>query len=338
VCIPFTELNPSAYNLCDLPKWSKTGVTVAGTGEGGNQSNQLEHPTGIFIDAHDNLLIADTMNNRVQRFAPSSKDGTTLVGGIKAGAGENELDGPSDVFVDASGNVLVADTHNARIQKLVVNRTEVVTAISLENNELLRYVFLFVDEKGNIYTTETPATGRNRISVIAKYEHGSFSRHPIISNSKYVPKGIFVDRCSNVYVASADRHVIEKHIHDSIWYLEGESIENSTVGMYYLIEAGIPDSAGSKLTQLNSPWDITIDKYGYAFIADTMNHRVIRVRTGGGYSASVVAGILEEAGSDGVHLNEPVSVAIDSKWNLFVSDTLNHRVQRFDFQGGDVYC
>jgi DNA-binding beta-propeller fold protein YncE len=66
------------------------------------------------IDSSDNIYVADTNNNRIQKFDP---DGKFLLkfgsGGYRAG----EFSGPSGIAVDSSGNVYVTDTYNHRVQK-----------------------------------------------------------------------------------------------------------------------------------------------------------------------------------------------------------------------------
>jgi DNA-binding beta-propeller fold protein YncE len=60
------------------------------------------------------LYVADTDNNRIVRYSPSSPD--PIVSGTK-GSGPDEFQSPGGVAVDRSGNVYVADTGNRRILK-----------------------------------------------------------------------------------------------------------------------------------------------------------------------------------------------------------------------------
>ncbi|CAF2115694.1 unnamed protein product, partial [Rotaria magnacalcarata] len=49
--------------LVNIPanaKWSQNGVTIAGGNGEGSDTNQLEHPHGLFVDDDQTVVIADT--------------------------------------------------------------------------------------------------------------------------------------------------------------------------------------------------------------------------------------------------------------------------------------
>jgi sugar lactone lactonase YvrE len=57
---------------------STTSLTVVGTGCPRPVSNMLDHPHGIFVDNNTNLYVADTHNNRIQRFASDQLNAITI--------------------------------------------------------------------------------------------------------------------------------------------------------------------------------------------------------------------------------------------------------------------
>lgn len=65
------------------------------------------------------------------------------------------------------------------------------------------------------------------------------------------------------------------------------------------------------------------------FIADSKNHRIIRWELNVPQGICIV-GCSATRGNQSDQLAEPKDVAFDSKGNLLVADTENHRVQRFD--------
>jgi sugar lactone lactonase YvrE len=69
---------------------------------------------GIVVDLTGNVLVADSGNNRIQRF---SGIGTFLLKFGAAGAGDGQLNLPQGLAIDVQGNVYVADYFNNRIQK-----------------------------------------------------------------------------------------------------------------------------------------------------------------------------------------------------------------------------
>jgi len=108
--------------------------TVAGSsdiygygGDGGPASRaRLSLPSGLAIDAADNLYIADTGNNRVREVSRAGRI-TTLVGSGSPGAGGDgglaikaQLFAPEGLAIDKTGNLYIADTGNNRIRKLLL--------------------------------------------------------------------------------------------------------------------------------------------------------------------------------------------------------------------------
>jgi len=82
---------------------------VKGTGD-----RQFDSPGSVTADIEDNIYVADTGNNRIQKFDSSGKFIAKF--GIK-GANIGEFISPSDMSSDYDGNLYVADTGNNRIQK-----------------------------------------------------------------------------------------------------------------------------------------------------------------------------------------------------------------------------
>jgi DNA-binding beta-propeller fold protein YncE len=99
----------------------------------------------------------------------------------------------------------------------------------------------------------------------------------------------------------------------------------------YLVSTLLAVAAGIFAT-LNGPFGVAVDSAGRILIADEMNHR-IRVVTPDGRIATIAGtGVGGSAGISGpatvAQLAYPVSVAVDSYDNLFISDLGNHRVVR----------
>ena len=70
-------------------------------------------PRGVALDQNDNILVADSLNHRIQAISltgePLGSFGTI---GLDPGC----LDTPYDVAMDTAGNIVVADTKNHRLQ------------------------------------------------------------------------------------------------------------------------------------------------------------------------------------------------------------------------------
>ncbi|HEX8683950.1 MAG TPA: hypothetical protein VF707_16645, partial [Ardenticatenaceae bacterium] len=93
-------------------------------------------------------------------------------------------------------------------------------------------------------------------------------------------------------------------------------------------------SFGTGEGQFNEPWGVAAAPDGTLYVADTWNHRVQHLTTEG--EVLHVWGTFAETGGvlgDGGTFWGPRDVAVDSEGNVYVTDTGNKRVQKFDAEG-----
>jgi sugar lactone lactonase YvrE len=111
-----------------------TGVitTIAGNGTQGFSGDSgpaiaasIDSPTGLALDASNNLYLADTHNHRIRRIDATTGVITTIAGtgslgysGDTAPAATATLALPHGLTVDAAGNLYFADTENHRIRRI----------------------------------------------------------------------------------------------------------------------------------------------------------------------------------------------------------------------------
>ena len=109
--------------VCSIPAWSPDGKGIifdsSGTflikwGSLGSGDGQFSDPSGVAIDASNNVYVADKNNSRIQKFDSS---GTFLSTWGSLGSGDGQFSDPLGVAIDSSNNVYVADKGNSRIQK-----------------------------------------------------------------------------------------------------------------------------------------------------------------------------------------------------------------------------
>lgn len=86
------------------------GRTISSTG---TEPGFLKNPRGMAVDSQGNFWVADTGNDRIQKF---SLEGTLLQVIGKSGSNEGEFRSPSGVAVTLKGNICVIDTGNNRVQ------------------------------------------------------------------------------------------------------------------------------------------------------------------------------------------------------------------------------
>ncbi len=137
--IYFTDPNLKRVRKIDQNNGMIT--TVAGTGASGFGGDSglainaiLNTPTGIALDAYENIYLSDKYNNRIRRIDHATGIITTIAGtGISGYNGDNipalsaQLFQMNNLCFDASGNLLIADMGNSRIRKIDANSGIITT-------------------------------------------------------------------------------------------------------------------------------------------------------------------------------------------------------------------
>jgi serine/threonine-protein kinase len=159
----------------------KGAITIiAGSGHNGSADGigvaaSFNFPTGLVIDASNNLYVADSGNNLIRKITPAGVV-TTVAGSGLVGSADGlgiaaSFNFPQGITVDNAGNVYVADTGNDLIRK--ISASGAVSTLA-----------------GKVARGKTDGTG-----VQATFN---------------IPQGIVVDGTGNLYVADAGNNVIRK--------------------------------------------------------------------------------------------------------------------------------
>ena len=96
----------------------------------------------------------------------------------------------------------------------------------------------------------------------------------------------------------------------------------------WTLVAGVTGSNGLSSTKLDGPLSVTLDYMQNMYVADSNNHR-IQLFLAGQSNASTIAGVTGSAGNASNKFNQPYWAILDDQLNLFVADTFNYRIQRF---------
>jgi len=174
-------------------------------------------PSGLAIDALDNLYVSDSWNNAIRKVTP---DGvvTTLAGGSACTScdGTGRAAGfyePWGITVDPAGNVWVADFYNHTIRRITpsgVVTTVAGTAGNWGYNDGTGSAASFdypagvaADRHGNVYVAEYGSGAVRKVTgdgVVTTLEGSRFN----------APVGIQVDGSGNVYLADRSSSAIYK--------------------------------------------------------------------------------------------------------------------------------
>lgn len=131
------------------------------------------------------------------------------------------------------------------------------------------------------------------------------------------PKGIAFDGEGNLYVADSGNHRI------TVFAPDGRLINSW-------------GRQGDGPGEFQEPWGIAIDGPGYIYVADLWNHRLQKFDPQGRYLEQWGDFADTEGKAEGMAglFYGPRDIAVDGEGDLYVADTGNKRIQKFDPQGG----
>ncbi|UJR24498.1 hypothetical protein I4U23_005873 [Adineta vaga] len=313
---------------------------VAGNGTQGSISTLLKYPNGIFVDEYFNLYVADSGNDRIQKFPQGQLNGTTLVG--TGGLDPFTLQNPFGIAFDGNGYLYIVERSSSRVIGSGPNGFRCIIRCSVStgsaSNQLYYPSSLSFDSTGNLYVADT---GNLRIqkyllstnscleTTPVTYSSASYSHRVIklslsnvtnswiavagngsnglASNMLDVPKGIFVDDDFNLYVADWRN--------DRIQFFQTETLNGTT-----LAGNGAPNTIA-----LYAPTDVILDADRNIFITDWANHRIVRSGPNG---FQCIIGCYNPYGSAANQFRYPISLAFDRIGNIYVTDNQNDRIQK----------
>jgi DNA-binding beta-propeller fold protein YncE len=214
-----------------IRKVTPTGLvtTLAGDGTAGNADGALSDarfngPCGVAVDAHGNIYVADTYNDRIRRITPDGQVKTVAGGdlpGYRDGAAENALfDTPCALIASATGELLIADTGNNLIRKLAPNGQVTTLSINMRETdgsiELSAPAGLAQTHDGFLYVTEHRGGRIIQISpdgtanALAGARQRGFNDGDGTSARFNAPAGIAIDERGTLYVADTANYMVRK--------------------------------------------------------------------------------------------------------------------------------
>ena len=231
--------------------------------------------------------------------------------GSGPGSYANQFNVSLDLFV-TNTSLYVLDFNNRRVQTMSLNGSNPSTVLYLSGLTWPQY--LYVDNNNNIYVSDSVG---NRVLLYRSNETngtivagvgGSGANADQLNQ----PYGLYVDQNGTLYIADCNNHRIMK------WYA-GASVGIRVAG---------DNTSGSASTQLNFPSQVIVDTNQYMYIDERRNARITRWKVGASFG-ECIAGCTGTSGSASNQLKEPFSLAFDRHGSLYVSDTENHRIQKF---------
>ena len=300
----------------------QTGVinTMAGTGvqgfsgDGGlAQQAELDSPDMVYVDASQNIYVADTGNQRVREFQLAGNINTIAGGSLGDGpALSAQFANPYAVVEDSAGNLYFTDQANNRVRKLT--------------------------NSGGVFTVSTVAgTGS------AGY---SGDGGPATAATMSAPTGLALDNLGNLYFTDTN-NLIVRQVNlttgkiKTVAGIAGQGCPPPTN-----CNNNVPATSGS----FTGPLGIATDSSGNLYIADYFGYRLYAVNMGstttklagiGGVKAGDIVAIAgngvqgdcafnNSCGKQAIKtgINHPGDPAVDSSGNVYFTDQWNNAVRQ----------
>ena len=222
---------------------------------------EFNSPQAVAVDASGNVFVADTSNNRVVEFSPSS--GTWKTFGYGPGGGTGQFTSPCAIAVDASGNVFVMDqtgsypTYYHRIVEFnpsnFLGTWKAFSGFYYWNSN----TSIAVDASGNVWLAEgtyveelNPSTGARTTFGSSGHGTGQFQK------SWYLA----VDASGNIWVADTGNN--------------DNRIDEFNPSDFSGTWTAYVNLAGTDIGQLYNPEGVTEDATGNVWVADTSDNQI----------------------------------------------------------------
>ncbi|CAF0903803.1 unnamed protein product [Adineta ricciae] len=336
---------------------------VGCSGVVGAGSEQLNYPYSFSFDSYGNFFVADTYNQRIQKFTLATNScglsynrpkisSCTTWNSNGVTIGDNDTFGalPDSVYVDINNTLYVAAPILNRILVWPEDSVNVSRDISGGLNEPYS---MFISTIGDVYVDNGMYNGR-----VDKWTLNATSS-VVAMDVNGICYGLFIDVNDHLYCSlGAFQMVIKKSLNDSVnstTIVAGTGTAGTTPytlfgprGIFVDLELNlyvadcfnnriqfflmnnssattIVGNGSNEMITLLYPIAIVFDADGHLFILDYGSSRVV----GPGFNGyRCIIGCMG-SGSASDQLYQPTSLSFDSYGNLFVADTYNNRVQKF---------
>ena len=342
-----------------IRKATSAGVVTLFAGTPGSQGGtngtgtvaRFSKPTGIGRDASNNLYVTDVAGQTVRRIT-SAAVVTTFAGSNGVSGSTNGSTGtsarfssPSGVVVDSSGNIFIGDGANGTVRRITsagAVTTFVGTAGSQGSTDgtgagamFYRPAGIARDANNNLYVADPVANTIRKITTggvvttLAGYSAvvGANDNTGSLAGFRG-PSGVVADSSGNLFIADTGNHTIRK--------VTPAGVVTTFAGLAGT--AGSTNATGTS-ARFNSPNGLAIDSSNNIYVADTGNHTIRKVTSGG--VVTTVAGLAGISGSTNAtgtsaRFNSPAALAVTSAGILYVADTGNYTIRKIVLSTGAV--
>jgi DNA-binding beta-propeller fold protein YncE len=297
------------YKFSPDGRVSSFGESGDGQGQFGAAGSEFyTGPSGIDVDEYDNIYVADTLNNRIQKFSPDGKF-------IKAYP-LRDTDSPQDVVVEAGGNIFTVTSSGNLIE--LNSEGKVLKTTELQESSRDGWGFVGI-AGGRENTLLMVAAGRHQVKVFSK-DREVYSIKGDMSGGFIYPHNIAVNE-DNVVIIGGDP-------------FSSDDL-NNRVMMF--------DKKGTLVSEIFSGYSggRFFGPRDAVFLKDRLyllDLDMISVFDKTGDFITSFGGRGENPGDFGVYDNYgqeqgPAGIAAGADAELIISDTYNDRIQKITIEG-----
>ena len=172
----------------NVVKYSATGTYLFSFGS-------LSYVEGVAFGKDGNLYVAETANNKVEKFSPGGNDLGAFAGGVSL---------PRGIAFDTAGNLYVANSGNNTIEKFSSNGTDLGVFAGFPLNGPYGLAF---DAAGNLFVSNLQSWDIDKFSPTGTFL-GTFAHGDVfISSGMGVPYGLAFDSAGNLYAANSNSSI-----------------------------------------------------------------------------------------------------------------------------------
>lgn len=281
-------------------------LSAPACGDGGPATSaQLNAPTGVAVDAHGNVFIADAGDEEIREVSPTGTI-TRLAGtggecadpascGDGGPARSALLASPDGVAVDRHGDVFIADSRDDEIRQ--------------------------VDPHGTI--TTVAGDGSSCASAPACGDGGAAT-----SAQLTFPESVAVDAHGTLFIADNGDNEIRRVSAGHIARVAG-------AGTACASAPKCGDGGSALSASLNAPEGVAVDAAGEVFIADwgdneirmVSRHGTMTRAAGNGTACASAPSCSDTATATAAQLSSPNGIAVSASGDLYIADTYDNEVR-----------
>jgi len=331
-------------------------TTAAGTGSATNNGDaglatatNIGEPFGVQRGPDQAIYITEVRHHRIRRLDPGTGQLTTVAGsGTQGYSGDGgvatkaALNEPYEVRFDRPGNMYLVEMQNNIVRRVEAS-TNIISTIAGNGQagfggdggpatqaRLRQPHSIALDHRGGLYIADIGNHRIRRVDLASGMidtvagngeaelptDGGQARGHALLG-----PRALAIDG-PTMWIALREGH--------SVWQLD---LNEGT--LHHVAGSGMKGNRdGDRLTaQFNGPKGIAVGPDGRLFVVDTENHTIRAVDPQRGLVTTVAgSGQPGDSGDGGparkATMNRPHGIGVDANGDLYIGDTLNHRVRR----------